>query len=38
MKASNDIKLGANVINGKVTDKAVADAFGIDYTPIDELL
>ncbi len=38
MKESNDIKLGANVINGKVTYKAVADAFGIDYTPIDELL
>ncbi len=38
MKESNEIKLGANVIQGKVTYKAVADAFGLEYTPIDELL
>jgi alanine dehydrogenase len=38
MKENNEIKLGANVVKGKVTYKAVADAFGLDYTPIDELL
>jgi len=38
MQESNEIKLGANIVNGKVTYKAVADAFGLDYTPIDKLL
>jgi alanine dehydrogenase len=38
MTESEEIKLGANVINGKVTYKAVADAFDLDYTPIEELL
>jgi alanine dehydrogenase len=38
MKENNEIKLGANVIKGKVTYKAVADAFGLDYIPIDEVL
>jgi alanine dehydrogenase len=38
MQESNEIKLGANVINGKITYKAVADAFGLDYTPVDEVL
>ncbi len=38
MQANEEIKRGANVINGKVTYKAVADAFGLVYTPVDELL
>jgi alanine dehydrogenase len=38
MQESSEIKLGANVLKGKVTFKAVADAFGIDYTPVDDLL
>jgi alanine dehydrogenase len=38
VQESNEIKLGANVVNGKVTYKAVADAFNLDYTPIDEFL
>lgn len=38
MQENNEIKLGANVINGKVTYKAVAEAFGLEYTPIDDLL
>ncbi len=38
MKENHEIKFGANVVNGKVTYKGVADAFGLDYTPIDELL
>lgn len=33
-----EIKLGANVVKGKVTYKAVADAFGLEYTPIDALI
>ena len=31
MQENEEIKRGANVINGKVTYKAVADAFGLDY-------
>ncbi|MBT8363480.1 MAG: alanine dehydrogenase, partial [Deltaproteobacteria bacterium] len=33
-----EIKLGANVMKGKVTYKAVADTFGLEYTPIESLL
>ena len=35
MQENKEIKLGANVIKGKVTYKAVAEAFDIEYTPID---
>ncbi len=38
MQESNEIKLGANVIDGKVTYKAVAEAFGLEYITIDSLL
>jgi alanine dehydrogenase len=38
MRESNEIKLGANIINGKVTYKAVADAFKLAFTPVDEFL
>jgi alanine dehydrogenase len=38
MKENKEIKLGANVVNGKVTYKGVSDAFGLEYTPIDSLL
>jgi alanine dehydrogenase len=38
MQENPEIKLGANVVKGKVTYKGVADAFGLEYTPIDELL
>lgn len=38
MKENTEIKLGANVVKGKITYKAVADAFSLGYTPIDELL
>jgi alanine dehydrogenase len=38
MKENREIKLGANVIQGKITYKAVAEAFGLDYTSIDTLL
>ena len=33
-----EIKPGANVVRGKVTCKGVADAFGLEYVPIDSLL
>ncbi len=38
MKEKPEIKLGANVVEGKVTRKSVADAFGLEVTPIDILL
>jgi alanine dehydrogenase len=38
MREKHEIKLGANVIKGKVTYKGVADAFGLDYVSIDSLL
>jgi alanine dehydrogenase len=38
MRENSEIKRGANVIKGKVTYKAVAEAFGLEYTPIDGLL
>jgi alanine dehydrogenase len=38
MQENKEIKLGANIINGKVTYKAVAEAFGLEYTPVDEFL
>lgn len=38
MKENPEIKLGANVVKGKVTYEGVADAFGLELTPIDSLL
>jgi len=38
MQESNEIRLGANVIDGKVTYKAVAEAFDLEYTPVDTFL
>ena len=38
MQENPEIKWGANVVNGKVTYTGVADAFGMEYTPIDTLL
>ena len=37
-KENPELKRGANIIEGKVTHKAVADAFGLEYCPIDSLL
>jgi alanine dehydrogenase len=33
-----EIRLGANVIHGKVTCKGVAEAFGMEYVPVESLL
>jgi alanine dehydrogenase len=38
MKQNPEIKLGANVVKGKVTYKGVADAFGLKFTSIESLL
>jgi alanine dehydrogenase len=38
MKESKEIKLGANIIHGKITYKSVADVFDLEYFPIDELI
>ncbi len=35
---NGEIKLGVNVVAGKVTFKGVAEAFGLEYTPIDSFL
>jgi len=38
MQDNKEIKLGANVIKGQVTYKAVAEAFNLEYTPIETFL
>jgi alanine dehydrogenase len=38
MTENREIRGGANVIDGKVAYKGVADAFGLDYTPVEDLL
>jgi alanine dehydrogenase len=38
MRENPEIKFGANVVKGKVTFKGVSDAFGIEYSPIEQLL
>ncbi|BBO68235.1 alanine dehydrogenase [Desulfosarcina alkanivorans] len=38
MQENAEIKPGANVIDGKVTYRAVAEAFGMAYTPVEEMM
>ncbi len=38
MQENPEIRLGANVVKGKVTYQGVAEAFGLRFTPIDKLL
>jgi alanine dehydrogenase len=38
MTENEEIRLGANVVHGKITYKGVSDAFGLDYTDIATLL
>jgi Alanine dehydrogenase len=33
-----ELKLGLNVVNGKVCYRGVADAFDLDYTPVEDVL
>ena len=37
-RENNDLKLGLNVIDGKVVYKGVSDAFGLDYHDVEEFL
>ena len=37
-KENPEIKRGANAVKGKVTYRGVADAFGLEYVPVDSLL
>lgn len=37
-RENQEIKLGLNVVQGKITYKAVSDAFGMDYVPAEDLL
>ena len=38
MQDNKEIKLGANVIKGHVTYQAVAEAFDLDYSPVERFL
>jgi alanine dehydrogenase len=38
MQENMEIRKGANVIDGKVTYSCVAEAFGLDFTPVEEFL
>lgn len=38
MQENPDIRFGANVVTGQITYKGVADAFGLEHTPIEKLL
>ena len=33
-----EIRAGANVVKGRITCRGVAEAFGLEYTPVEELL
>ena len=35
---SQELKLGLNVVNGKVVYKGVSDAFNLPYTPVEDVL
>lgn len=35
---NQELKLGLNVVNGKVVYKAVADAFNLAYTPVEKVM
>lgn len=38
LQENSEIKRGANVVQGKVTFRGVADALNLKYTPVDELI
>jgi alanine dehydrogenase len=38
LQENSEIKRGANVVQGKVTFKGVADALSLKYTPVDEFI
>ncbi len=38
LKESPEMRLGANIVQGRVTYPAVAEAFGLAYTPVEQVL
>jgi len=38
LKADHGFALGLNMVDGKVTCEAVAEAFGLEYTPVEKVL
>ena len=38
MKENPEIRTGANVVEGKVTYKGVAEAFGLKYETVNKML
>jgi alanine dehydrogenase len=38
VKTNPEIKLGLNILDGKITYKGVAEAFGLEYRPVEELI
>jgi alanine dehydrogenase len=38
MRENPEIRCGANVVRGRITFKGVADALGMEYSPIEDLL
>ncbi len=38
IKSNPEIKLGLNMIDGKITYAGVAEAFGFDYVPVDSVI
>lgn len=38
MQENHEIKSGANVVKGKVTYRGVSEAFGLPYTPVEEMM
>jgi alanine dehydrogenase len=38
LRENAEIRAGANVVQGKIVYRAVADALGLQFTPLDEAL
>jgi len=38
MQENKEIRLGANVVDGQITYKAIAEAFNLDYISIEKFL
>jgi alanine dehydrogenase len=38
IKTNPEIKMGLNMVDGKITYKGVAEAFGFDYYPVDSIV
>lgn len=38
LKEDNSLAKGANVVNGRITYRAIADTFDLEYTPIEDFL